>query len=157
DAGVQLVVAGYVVAYAAFLITGGRLGDLHGRRKLLLIGMGLFTGTSLLAAAAPSQEVLVAARFLQGASAALMYPQTLALIRAHFNGRDLTIAMAVFGVALGLASVVAQLAGGLILQADVLGLGWRGIFLVNLPAGAAAMLLVPLLVRESRASAHSRL
>jgi MFS family permease len=157
NAGAQLVVAGYVVAYAAFLIAGGRLGDIHGRRKLLVVGLGLFSATSLLAALAPNQDVLVIARFLQGASAALMYPQTLALIRVHFHGRDLTAAMAAFGVALGLASVAAQLAGGLIIQADVLGLRWRSIFLVNLPIGIAAGGLALLLVPESRASGAGRL
>src|SRR5215472_3044754 len=101
DAGVQLVVAGYGVAYAAFLIAGGRLGDIHGRRKLLVVGLVLFAGTSLLGAVAPNEDVLVLARVLQGTSAALMYPQTLALIRVHFTGRDLGVAMAAFGMALG--------------------------------------------------------
>src|SRR2546429_4052084 len=78
-----------------------------------------------------------------------MYPQTLALIRVHFRGRDLATAMGAFGVALGLASVSAQLVGGLLLQADVLGLGWRSIFLLNLPIGAAAAALALRWVPES--------
>lgn len=143
-AGAQLVVAGYLVAYAAVLITGGRLGDIHGRRRLLVAGLALFTASSLLAAIAPRQEALIAARVLQGAAAAAMYPQTLALIRIHYRGRELGWAMGAFGLALGLASVTAQLLGGLLLQLDVLGLGWRSIFLINLPIGAAAM---PLAVR----------
>jgi MFS family permease len=157
DAGVQLVVAGYVVAYAAFLIAGGRLGDILGRRKLLVAGLGLFTATSVLGAMAPNQDVLIVARFLQGASAAAMYPQTLALIRVHFRGRDLASATAAFGVALGVASVAAQLVGGVIVQSDVLGLGWRPIFLVNLPIGIAAVGLVLLLVPESRPGTATRL
>jgi MFS family permease len=157
DAAVQLVVAGYVVAYASFLIAGGRLGDIHGRRKLLVIGLCLFSATSLLAAMAPSQGVLVVARFLQGASAALMYPQTLALMRVHFHGRDLLSATAAFGVALGVASVAAQLLGGLILQADILGLHWRAIFLVNVPIGIAAAGLTLVLVPESRSGRAQRL
>ncbi len=157
NAGVQMVIAGYIVAYAAFLITGGRLGDVHGRRKLLVIGLGLFSVSSLLGAAAPDQATLIAARFLQGSAAALMYPQTLALIRVHFRGRDLTSAMAAFGIALGIASVAAQLAGGVLIQADVLGLGWRSIFLVNLPISVGAAALVRLLVPESSTSPASRL
>ena len=157
NAGVQLVIAGYVVAYAAFLITGGRLGDIHGHRKLLVIGLGLFSATSLLAAAAPNQEVLVLARFLQGTGAALMYPQTLALIRTHFCGRELASALAAFGVALGLAAVSAQLVSGLLLRADVLGLGWRSIFLVNLPVSVTASGLALRLVPESWGGRTERL
>jgi MFS family permease len=157
DAAVQLVVAGYVVAYASFLIAGGRLGDIHGRRRLLVIGLCLFSATSLLAATADDQDVLVVARFLQGASAALMYPQTLALIRVHFHGRDLLRATAAFGVALGVASVAAQLLGGIIVQADILGLHWRAIFLVNVPIGIAAAGLALLVVPESRSGRSQRL
>ena len=157
DAGVQLVVAGYGVAYAAFLIAGGRLGDIHGRRKLLVVGLVLFAGTSLLGAAAPNEDVLVLARVLQGASAALMYPQTLALIRVHFTGRDLGAAMAAFGMALGGAAVAAQLIGGYVVGTNFLGVGWRAIFLVGLPIGVLAIGLAVLLVPESRAGGTPRL
>jgi len=156
DAGVQLVVAGYGVAYAAFLIAGGRLGDIHGRRKLLVVGMVLFAATSLLAAAAPNEVVLVVARILQGAAAALMYPQTLALIRVHFTGRDLGAAMAAFGMALGGAAVAAQLVGGYVVETDFYGFGWRAIFLVGVPIGVLAVGLAPL-VPESRAGGAARL
>jgi MFS family permease len=151
DAGVQLVVAGYGVAFAAFLIAGGRLGDIHGRRKLLVVGLGMFAATSLLSAAAPNEEVLVLARVLQGASAALMYPQTLALIRVHFTGRDLGAAMAAFGMVLGGAAVAAQLIGGYVVGTDFLGFGWRAVFLVGLPVGVLATGLALFLVPESRA------
>jgi MFS family permease len=157
DAGVQLVVAGYGVAYAAFLIAGGRLGDIHGRRKLLVVGFVLFAGTSLLGAAAPNEDVLVLARVLQGASAALMYPQTLALIRVHFTGRDLGVAMAAFGMTLGGAAVAAQLVGGFVVQTNILGFGWRAIFVVALPIGVLATGLALLLVPESRAGGAPRL
>jgi MFS family permease len=157
DASVQLVLAGYGVAYAAFLIAGGRLGDIHGRRKLLVIGLLLFTSTSLLGAVAPNQDVLVLARVLQGAAAALMYPQTLALIRVHFTGRDLGAAMAAFGMALGGAAVAAQLVGGYIVQSNILGFGWRPIFLVGLPVSVLASGLALLLIPESRAGGAPRL
>jgi MFS family permease len=149
-AGAQLVVAGYGVTYAALLITAARLGDVHGRRRLLVLGLSLFSAASLGAAAAPNQEVLVVARVLQGAAAALMYPQTMALIRLHYRGRELAQAMAAFGAALGLAAVAAQLVGGVLLQADVLGLGWRSIFLVNVPIGAVASGLALLWIPEAR-------
>jgi MFS family permease len=152
DAAMQLVIAGYVVLYAALLITGGRLGDLYGRRTLLIAGLALFSLASALCAAAPDQRVLVAARCLQGASAALAYPQTLALLRVHYRGRDWAVAMAAFGSALGLASVAAQLVGGLLIQADVLGLGWRAIFLAGLPVSVLAGGLALALVPDSRAA-----
>jgi len=157
DAGVQLVIAGYGVTYAAFLIAGGRLGDIHGRRKLLVVGLILFAGTSVLGAVAPNEDVLVLARVLQGTSAALMYPQTLALIRVHFTGRDLAAAMAAFGMALGGAAVAAQLVGGYVVETNILGFGWRAVFLVGLPIGVLASGLAVLLVPESRAGGAPRL
>jgi MFS family permease len=157
DASVQLVLAGYGVTYAAFLIAGGRLGDIHGRRKLLVVGLLLFVATSALGAAAPNQDVLVLARLLQGIAAALMYPQTLALIRLHFKGRDLGAAMAAFGMALGGSAVAAQLIGGYVVQTNILGYGWRPIFLVGLPIGVLAIGLALLLIPESRAGGAPRL
>jgi MFS family permease len=151
NAGVQLVVAAYATAYAALLVTGGRLGDIFGRRRLLLIGLGLFSAASLGAASAPNQEVLIAARTVQGGAAALMYPQALALIRINFRGRELALAMAWFGVVLGATAVVAQLIAGILVQADVAGLGWRPIFVVGLPVSVAAAVAVAV-VPESRAS-----
>jgi len=150
DAGVQLVVAGYVATYAACLIAGGRLGDVHGHRRLLVAGLVAFTASSLLGAMAPNQQVLILARCLQGAGAALMYPQALALIRVHFHGPDLRVALATFGATLGLASVIAQLAGGLLVQADILGLGWRAVLLVNVPLGVVAAGLTLGVVPASR-------
>lgn len=141
DAGVQLVVAARVVAYAGMLITGGRLGDLHGPRQVLVTGLGLFAVSALAAAAAPTPTVLILARAFQGVSAALMYPQSLALIQRHWHGCHLTSAMAAFGVVLGLASGTALLGGGLVLQANVMGLGWRGVFLIDAPISAAAAVL----------------
>lgn len=158
DAGVQLVVTGYVVTYAAGLVVGGRLGDIHGRRRLLAIGLVLFAATSLAAAAAPDQTVLVAARCLQGGAAALMYPQALASVRVIFgDGRALGRAMAVWGVTLGLASAAAQLIGALVIDADLAGLGWRSVFAVNVPLGLLLAALAPLVVPESRAERRPHL
>lgn len=155
DAGVQLVVAARVVAYAGLLVTGGRLGDIHGRRRLLVAGLGLFSVTSLIAAVAPNQQLLILARTLQGGAAALMYPQALALIHGHFHGRDLARAMAAFGVTLGLAAGTALLVSGILIQADILGLGWRAVFLLNLPVAVTAtgmtLVLVPRTVTRKAA------
>jgi MFS family permease len=146
DAAVQLVVAGYVVVYAAGLVAGGRLGDMYGRRRLLVVGVSVFTLASALAAVAPDQYVLIPARCLQGAGAALMYPQALALIRAHWPaGPALGRAMAAWGAVLGLASASSLLVAGLLIQADVGGLGWRAVFLVNVPIGAVMAALVRML------------
>jgi MFS family permease len=158
DAGVQLVITGYVVTYAAGLVVGGRLGDIYGRRRVLGIGLVLFAATSLAAAAAPDQEVLVVARCLQGGAAALMYPQALASVRVLFgDGRALGRAMAIWGVTLGLASAAAQLIGALVIDANLAGLGWRSVFAVNVPLGLLLAALAPLAVPESRADRRPHL
>ena len=157
DAGMQLVIAAQVVAYAGVLVTGGRLGDLCGHRRILVTGLALFALGSLVAAAAPTLTTLIAARALQGMAAALMYPQTLALIHRHWQGRALTSAMAAFGVVLGLASIVGQVFGGLVLQADVLGLGWRAVFVIDAPVSAMAALVAWRLVPRSGHGRHADL
>lgn len=141
DGGIRLIVAARPVAYAALLVTGGRLGDVHGRRRVLILGLTLFSLSSLLASSAPDQTVLAVARVLQGISAAVMYPQALALIRvAHTTAQTLATAMAAWGATLGLASGTAMLLGGLILQANILSLGWRCVFFINIPIGLGAAL-----------------
>ena len=146
DAGAQLVVAAYILAYAALLITGGRLGDVFGHRRLLVIGLTLFGATSFGAAVAPNQTVLIVARFAQGGAAALMYPQALGQIQVLYRGEGRAIAMAAYGVTLGLAAMAAPAVGGLVIQADLFGLSWRPIFLLNVPLAAiAAVLAVRLL------------
>jgi MFS family permease len=150
DADVQLVIAAYLVAYAALLITGGRLGDLYGRRRLLLVGLAAFGASSLVAAVAPTEQTLVLARAGQGAGAALMYPQALGQIRVLYGGRDRALAMTAFGVTLGLVAAAAPTLGGLILQADLFGLGWRPIFLINAPITVGAIALAARIVPETR-------
>jgi MFS family permease len=154
DAGAQLIVTGYVVAYAAGLIAGGRLGDAYGRRRLLVIGLSLFSATSLAAAAAPNQTVLVVARLLQGGAAALMYPQALASVRVHYGaGTDFARAMAIWGVALGSSSALAQLVGAAVIEANLGGLGWRAVFAINVPLGLVTAALTRVVVPESRSDA----
>jgi MFS family permease len=143
DAGIRLIVAARPVAYAAFLVAGGRIGDVHGRRGALIAGLTLFSLSSALAAAAPNEHLLVAARGLQGVGAAAMYPQVLALLRVSATTtHELARVMAAWGVVLGMASGTAQLVGGLILQANPLGLGWRAVFAFNVPVGIAGALAV---------------
>ena len=141
DAALELIVGGYGFAYASGLITGGRLGDLHGHRRLFVLGMALFAVSSLLCGIAPNGWALVAFRILQGGTAALMVPQVLALINTMFPPEERAKAMSAFGATIGLGSVAGQVLGGVLLDANLFGWGWRSIFFINVPIGAVAVLL----------------
>jgi EmrB/QacA subfamily drug resistance transporter len=154
DAEVQLVISGYSASYAVLLITSGRLGDLYGRKRMFALGMAAFTAASALCGFAPSANVLVLARVAEGVGAALIAPQVLGSIRALYAGRELGRALSLYGVMTGLAAVTGQFAGGALVALSPLGLGWRAVFLVNLPIGAAALIGAWLLVPET--SAHTR-
>ena len=147
QAALELIVAGYAFTYAGGLITGGRLGDLYGSRAVFLTGTIAFTIASVLCGIAQSPGQLVAARLLQGLTGAAMVPQVLALITATFPPAERARALSWFGVTVGIGAVAGQVLGGALLQADVAGLGWRVIFLVNLPVGlvmlAFAVRLLP--------------
>jgi MFS family permease len=138
-AELELVIGGYLVAFAVLLITGARLGQTHGFRRVFLAGVGLFTGASLLSGLAPTPVVLIAARVLQGAGAALMFPQTLTGIQLAFAGHARARAIGLYALALSSGAECGQLLGGALISADVLGLGWRAIFLVNVPVGMVAI------------------
>jgi MFS family permease len=152
----ELVTGGYAFAYATALVIGGRLGDLVGHRRMFLLGMGAFTAASVLCGLAQSPGQLVGARLLQGLAAALMVPQVLALITHVFPVAERGGALAWFGVTGALSGVAGQVLGGLLLDADVAGLRWRAIFLVNLPVGlvvlACASRMVPATRSVSRPS-----
>ncbi|WP_419992821.1 MFS transporter [Streptomyces boninensis] len=150
EAALELIVAGYGFSYASGLITGGRLGDLLGPRTVFLAGVLAFTVASLLCGLAPTPGWLVAARLLQGLAGAAMVPQVLALITAAFPAAERARALAWFGVTLGVGAVAGQVLGGALLQVDVLGLGWRVIFLVNVPLGLAALAFAPRLLPALR-------
>jgi EmrB/QacA subfamily drug resistance transporter len=143
----EAVLALYQIAYAASVITGSRLGDIYGRRRVFLAGILAFTVTSVWCGLAGSGAELVAARAAQGAAAALMVPQVLATIHALFPDEGRARAFAIFGIALGLGGAVGFAAGGWLVTLDLGGAGWRSIFLVNLPIGlvvaAAAARLMP--------------
>jgi EmrB/QacA subfamily drug resistance transporter len=146
----ELVVSGYATAYALLLVLGGRLGDSIGRKRLFLIGMAAFTVTSLACGLAPSASFLVVGRVAQGASAALMVPQVLATIQAATTGERRTRALARYGATGGLAAVLGQVLGGLLISANIDSLGWRPIFLVNVPIGLAGLLLAKRYVPDTR-------
>ncbi|PZP25514.1 MFS transporter [Pseudomonas kuykendallii] len=139
-AQIEWVISAYAATYAVFLITGGRLGDLFGRRRVFLAGMAGFGLASLICGLAASPSVLIAGRVLQGLSAAAMAPQGLASIHALFPEHERSRALAVYGAALGFAAVLAQVLGGVLIAADVFGLQWRVIFLINLPIVALVFL-----------------
>lgn len=151
SSALEWVVAGYGLTFAALLVTAGRLGDRYGRRLLLCAGLALFALASLLCGVAPSASVLIAARLAQGVAAALISPSVLALLGVLYTGPDRVRAISVYGVVMGFAAAGGQLIGGIILQADPAGLGWRAIFLLNIPIAALALLVARRLVPESRA------
>jgi EmrB/QacA subfamily drug resistance transporter len=157
NAALQLIVGGYAFMYASGMVTGGRLGDLLGYRRLFMIGVASFALASLLCGLAQSPTELVVARLLQGLTGAAMVPQVLALITATFPVQERSRALAWFGVTMGLAFVSGQILGGLLLQANVLGLGWRAIFLVNVPVGAATLVAAALVVPPARGHRRPRL
>ncbi|HVO04492.1 MAG TPA: MFS transporter [Candidatus Cybelea sp.] len=157
SATIELVIAGYGIAYGVLLVTGGRLGDLYGRKRVFLIGMGLFTLASILCGLAPNAPLLVLARVLQGATAALIPPQVYAAIRTGFAGDDRRRAFGLMGLVLGVAAALGELIGGVLITGDVLGLGWRLVFLVNLPIGVMAIAIGGRLLQESKSPAGTRL
>jgi EmrB/QacA subfamily drug resistance transporter len=154
---VQWVVGGYVLTFAVALITGGRLGDIFGRRRVFRAGLVGFTVASALCAAAPSPGALIAARVLQGLGAALMWPQVLSIIQVEFAPQERARPLAMLGVVAGLGAMSGQIIGGALIGIDALGLGWRWVFLVNLPLGLAALLLTRRAIPESRSSEAPRL
>lgn len=155
DAQVQLTVAVYGLAFAVCLITGGRLGDLYGRRRIFQVGMAGFTVASALCGFAQTPGQLVAFRVVQGAFAALMSPQVLATIQVIFEGAERDKATSYVGVTVGIGSMLGNMLGGWLVSANLFGLGWRPIFFVNVPIGIVALILSVYFVRESR-SEHAK-
>jgi len=148
---IQWVLAGYQLAFAVTLITGGRLGDIFGRKRLFIIGMAGFTIASALCGLAQSPGMLIGSRVLQGLMGAIMFPQTLSVIQVTFPPRERGTAFGMFGATIGLATITGPLVGGLLINGDVFGLEWRPIFLVNVPIGVIALVAAARLLQESRA------
>lgn len=147
----EWVVAGYGLTFAVFLVAAGRIGDRIGRRRAFVLGLWLFVVTSALCGLAPNALVLVAGRFVQGLGAALISPSVLALLGVIYPGLRRVRAITVYGVVMGLAAASGQVIGGLLISGDVAGVGWRAVFLINVPPGLLALLVVSRLVPESRA------
>jgi EmrB/QacA subfamily drug resistance transporter len=157
DVALQLIVGGYAFMYASGMVTGGRLGDLFGYRRMFMIGVVSFAATSLLCGLAQSSTELVAARLVQGLAGAAMVPQVLALITATFPVHERSRALAWFGVTMGVGFVSGQILGGGLIQANIFGLGWRAIFLVNVPVGVMALVAAALVVPHAWAQRRPRL
>lgn len=146
----ELMVAVYGVAFAVCLAMGGRLGDNFGRRRVFNAGVLLFGIASLLCGVAGSMPVLLGARLLQGAAAALLVPQILATIHVGLRGHAHARALALFASVGGMAFIIGQVLGGFLVDADIGGLGWRNAFLINLPVCAAILALSPRVIPETR-------
>jgi EmrB/QacA subfamily drug resistance transporter len=156
-AQIEWVVAGYVLGFAALLITGGRLGDIYGRKRVFLAGVAGFTVASALCGVSANAGMLIGSRFFQGAMAGLMVPQIIAIIHAMFDERERGKALGVWGGVLGSASAAGLILGGVLVEGDLFGLGWRPIFLVNVPIGLAAIAVAAFAVRDSRSADRPRL
>jgi EmrB/QacA subfamily drug resistance transporter len=156
-ASLQLVVGGYTVAYAMLLITGARLGDLYGRRRMYLLGAVVFTLASLICGIAPDSVTLVIARFVQGAGAAVMVPQIMSVIQMRFEGAARAKALSAYGVVLSVGALAGLILGGVLVNADLLGASWRPVFLVNVPLGILLVVLVPRLVPADEPRGSRRL
>ncbi|RFU41071.1 DHA2 family efflux MFS transporter permease subunit [Actinomadura logoneensis] len=156
-ATIQWLAAGYTLAMAVGLLTGGSLGDLYGRKRMFLIGAVGFTAGSLLCGTAVSPGMLVGARLLQGLAGAMMIPQGLGMIRRMFPPEEMTKAFTAFGPVMGLSSVAGPVLAGWLIDADLFGTGWRMIFLINLPLGLAAVLLGFFFLPSGRDGHASRL
>ncbi|MFD0382899.1 MFS transporter [Streptomyces stramineus] len=153
----QWLSEGYALAFAIGLITGGRLGDIYGRKKMFLLGMGGFTLASMLCGVVSDPQLLVAARVLQGLMAAVMVPQVLSIIHVTFPAHERGKVFGMFGAIVGLGAVSGPLLGALLTQWNLFGLEWRPIFLINLPVGIAGLILGRRFIIESKAPQAMRL
>jgi MFS family permease len=143
----QWIAGGYALTFAIGLVTGGRLGDIFGRRRLFLVGVAGFTLMSALCGTASSPGMLIVTRLLQGLFAAIMIPQGFGILKQVFQPAELPKAFGLFGPVIGLSAVLGPVVGGLLVD----GPGWRWIFLVNVPLGIVALLGSRRLLPESRA------
>jgi MFS family permease len=154
----QLIVAGYTISYAVLLVTGARLGDIFGHRRVFLAGAALFTLASLGCGLAPTAGSLVALRFVQGVGAAVMIPQVLSLIQRTFTAPGPRArAMSMYAAVLSGGAVLGQVIGGLLVNADLFGATWRPIFLVNVPVGLAVLAMGRLLPAADQDRPHRKL
>jgi EmrB/QacA subfamily drug resistance transporter len=147
---VEWVVSGYMLAFAAMLITAGSFGDLFGRKRIFLLGVAGFGVASLAAGLAQSAGELIAARVVQGAAAAAMMPQVLATFRAIFSGKERGQASGLYGAILGFASAIGLVLGGVLTEANLFDWSWRSVFFVNVPVALFSLVAATKLVPETR-------
>ncbi|HEY8642546.1 MAG TPA: MFS transporter [Candidatus Dormibacteraeota bacterium] len=153
----ELVISAYTLVYASLLVTGGRLGDIYGRRPLFIAGVVVFSGASALCGIAPSIDVLIVARAIQGIGGAMLYPQVLSIIQVTFTGQDRGRALGIFGCLIGVAAIAGQIIGGFILAANLFGLEWRPVFLLNVPVGILAVMAAMAVLPRERGEPQARL
>lgn len=142
-ASLQLIVGGYTIVYAMLLITGARLGDRYGRRRMYSAGVAVFTAASLACALAPDSQSLIAFRFVQGAGAAMLVPQIFSIIQLRFSGPARARALSAYAAVLSGGAVAGLVLGGFIVSANLFGQGWRPVFALNVPLGIALAVLTP--------------
>jgi EmrB/QacA subfamily drug resistance transporter len=147
---VQWVVSGYALAFGLVLVTGGRLGDAYGRRRLMLVGLSGFILSSAAAGLAPSADVLIVARLVQGASAGLLTPQSSGLIQSLFRGPERGTAFGLFGLTVSISAAIGPILGGVIIGAVGGDDAWRWIFLVNIPIGLVGLVAIARMVPAGR-------
>ena len=157
DAQIQWMIAAYTLALGAGLITGGRLGDQFGRKRLFMTGLAGFMVTSALCALAVTPGMLIGMRAAQGLAAGIMVPQVFGVIRASFAPVERAKAFGAYGAVQGLAAVAGPLLGGLLVEADLFGLGWRTIFWINVPISILALVIGARVLPESRSASTARL
>ncbi|WP_407167514.1 MFS transporter [Bradyrhizobium sp. ORS 111] len=152
-AQIEAVIAIYLIAYATLVVTGGRLGDIHGTRNVFIAGVAGFSATSLWCGLSQSGPELIVARLAQGTTAALMVPQVLATLHLLFSDAARARAFGIYGIVLGLAGAAGFMLGGVLVTLDLAGLGWRAVFFVNVPCGviiiAAALKIMPTVPRRA--------
>lgn len=153
----QFVISAYAATYAVFLITGGRLGDWLGRKRMFMLGVVGFTLASALCGTAWSPGVLIAGRILQGLTATVMAPQVLASIRVLFPPSEQGTALGLYGAIFGLANIIGQILGGALVSAHPFGFTWQAIFLINVPIGLAAFVGSLFCLSDSRADHAQKL
>lgn len=153
----EWIVSGYVLAFATVLITTGRLGDLYGRKKVFLIGVVGFTIASAAASFAPTAEVLVVSRFIQGLFAATMVPQVLSIVQVLYSPKERAGVLGAFGAVNGFAAVAGPLLGGILVTYDVAGLEWRSIFVINIPIGVLLTIGGAIWIPETRSTQRTSL
>lgn len=150
----EWIVSGYLLGLAALLITGGRLGDIFGRRRVFVIGVIGFTAASLLAGLASTAGALVGFRAMQGLFAGVMVPQVLSIVQAIFPPRERAAVYGITGAVTGLAAVAGPLVGGALITSDAFGIGWRSIFMMNVPIGIVLIVSALCIIPETQ-SAHA--